>query len=80
MYDKATFCVEMDNSTSEWKKQVTGIRQGCPLSPYMFITVMTAMFHDIHQEDKIKMKKHRVVGTEEDEVLYADDTICISRE
>ena len=50
------------------------------MSPYLFIILMTAMFHDIHQEDTIKMKKHRVVGTEEDEVLYADDTICISRD
>ena len=79
-YENASFCVEMDNSTSEWKRQATGIRQGCPLSPYLFIIVMSVMFHDIHQEDKVKTKEHRVVGTEQDEVLYADDTICISRD
>ena len=40
---------------------------------------MTVMFHDIHENDTLKTKKQRVVGTDADEVLYADDTICIAQ-
>ena len=32
---------------SEWRKQRTGIRQGCPLSPYLFVTVMASLFADV---------------------------------
>ena len=79
MYTQPTFCVEKDGTKSEWKAQETGIRQGCPLSPYLFIIPMTVMFDDIHHGDKLNLKKQRVIGTEHDEVLYADDTICIAQ-
>ena len=39
---------------------------------------MTAMFHDIHTNDKLRLEKHRILGTVRDEVLFADDTICMS--
>ena len=35
IYNKPTFMVEIDGHKSEWKEQKTGIRQGCPLSPYL---------------------------------------------
>ena len=80
LYKEPRFKVEIDGKESNWYDQQTGIRQGCPLSPYLFLIVMTAMFHDVHQEvyDKTDLVQHRVQGTSYDEVLYADDTICIS--
>jgi hypothetical protein len=78
MYKKPCFKVEMEGETSQWHNQETGIRQGCPLSPYLFLIVMTVMFHDIHEGDKQNLTKHRIQSTNYDEVLYADDTICIS--
>ena len=39
---------------------------------------MTVIFHDIHDKDRQDMAAHRVIGTNFDEVLFADDTICIS--
>ena len=36
-------------------------------------------FHDIHK-NKLNMKHHRVQGMETDEIVYADDTICISED
>ena len=39
---------------------------------------MTVMFHDIHENETLCSKNHRVQGTSFDEVLYADDAICIS--
>ena len=73
------FHVEMDGRRSEWKEQKTGIRQGCPLSPYLFIIFMTVLFHDIHENDELKTARQRIKGTDVDQVLYADDTICIAQ-
>ena len=48
------------------------------MSPYLFLIIMTAMFHDIHEEDAGRMYQHRPPNANFDEVVYADDTICIS--
>jgi len=78
VYSNPQFCVEIDGIACQWRRQETGIRQGCPLSPYLFIIIMTVLFHDIHAGDGATPRRHRVQGAEFDEVLYADDTICIS--
>ena len=78
LYTDTYFKIEIDGETSNWKEQSTGIRQGCPLSPYLFLIVMTAIFHDVHDDLRCGMVSGRVPGTEFDEVMYADDTICIS--
>eukprot|EP00975_Prorocentrum_lima_P018577 3911517-Prorocentrum_lima.AAC.1 len=41
--------------------------------------VMTALFYDIHKTDEVKTERHRMTGLSADEVLYADDTICMSQ-
>ena len=45
----------------------------------LFIVLMTVMFHDKHENDKQKMTRQRIKGTQADEVIYADDTICIGQ-
>ena len=40
---------------------------------------MTVIFRDIHDTDTTKTEKQRIAGTDADEVVYADDTICIAQ-
>ena len=80
LYSKPTFEVELEGYESDWVQQKTGIRQGCPLSPYVFVILMSCLFHDIHQQDQMSMEEHRIQGTHCDQVLYADDTICMSED
>jgi hypothetical protein len=80
LYSKTEFMVEIEGDRSEWKESLTGIRQGCPLSPSLFLVVMTVMFHDIKSRMGDLTLSQRIPGMEFDEVLYADDTICIATE
>eukprot|EP00975_Prorocentrum_lima_P045299 9485382-Prorocentrum_lima.AAC.1 len=47
LYDSPEFTVALHGETSTPYPQARGIRQGCPLSPYLFIAVMTVIFSDI---------------------------------
>ena len=78
MYTNTKFNITMEGQTSSWLEQETGIRQGCPLSPYLFLIIMTTLFHDIHVGDTQRLIPHRICGTNFDEIVYADDTICVS--
>ena len=80
LYDKPSFMVEIEGTPSSWKTQEAAIRQGCPLSPYLFILYMTVMFSDVKGKLSPTRFQHRVQGTTFDEILFADDTICISRD
>ena len=74
------FYIEMDGNESKWKTKKTGIRQGCTLSPYLFLVLMTVIFADVHSDAELRANliENRPPGLEFDEVLYADDTIFVS--
>ena len=46
-YENPQFRIKTQDGKSDYRKQTTGIRQGCPLSPYLFILMMTVAFQDI---------------------------------
>ena len=80
IYQDPKFVVRTSQGTSQEYAEGSGIRQGCPLSPYLFLIVMTALFHDIHTLHQLPLSKHRPTATTFDEVLFADDTVLLTRE
>ena len=56
LYKNPTFSVIIDGIESKTYKQETGIRQGCPLSPYLFIIVMHVIFKDVEHHMDIVNK------------------------
>ena len=62
---------------SGYRTQKAGIRQGCPLSPYLFVCLMTVIFRDIHDEVGFKIAGKQVDIYPFWESFYADDTLLL---
>ena len=78
MYNNTSFKVRMGENESEWKEQQRGIRQGCPLSPYLFLVVMTKMYQEV--EDRLNEGEAVDIpaGFRKWNILYADDTVIFA--
>jgi len=76
LYTTPQFAVKIDNKTSSWRTQNRGIRQGCPLSPYLFLCVMHVLFEIVH--DEVNLKRGTVEGLDYNELVYADDTALLT--
>ena len=71
--------MEMGKRSSE-RRRNSGIIQGCPLSPNLFVIVMTAIMKDIgsqltHDERHILSNEQPIGMDGHDKLLYADDTL-----
>jgi len=76
-YNEPKFRIKDSEGNSAYRKQRAGIRQGCPLSPYLFILLMTVIFHDVHTEVDHKIAPYTGDCVNTWELLYADDTMVM---
>ena len=74
-YQNPQFKVKVGSDNSEWTPQRAGIRQDCPLSPYLFVLVMGALFSDLKVELCTPRQQEPIDGIHFSEVLFADDTL-----
>ena len=75
IYSNPKFKVSNTDGASDFLLQQSGIRQGCPLSPYLFILVMSVVFTDIKSRLNTRKQLEPIPGIYFSEVLYADDTL-----
>jgi len=71
-YSGSMSCVSTNGHTSKYFELERGVRQGDPLSPYLFVMVVEVLAGSIRQNEMIKGIK--VSDTEIKVLQYADDT------
>ena len=75
IYDKTTANIILNGQTLEAPPLKSGTRQGCPLSPFLFNTVLEILARAIRQGKEIKVIQ---LGKEEVKLsLFADDMLYI---
>ena len=73
------FIVEDCGSISTSRPQLSGISQGCTLSPFLFVMAMTVLLHDAVQMLSSDARNAYEKGSLGD-LVYADDTLLIGIE
>ena len=83
IYREPNYTIVDKNTTTHPRIQRAGIRQGCPLSPYLFVVLMAVIMYDVEkgltvQELEIveNSKLHKQVSGN---FFYADDTIIMAQ-
>ena len=60
------------------QRQSSGIRQGCPLSRYLFVIAMPCVDIEIRLNSSRRVQNGRIPNLDFDMLYYADDTILFS--
>ena len=77
LYKGAKSKFEVDGSFTEAIDIKGGLRQGCPLSAFLFIMMIETLAERIRKNGKIKGLKEPTTGQETKIILFADDVAGI---
>ena len=82
IYKEPRFSIKEGKTITLPKKQLAGIRQGCPLSPYLFILLLTTVTSDVKEnmnlEEQIIVNAGKLHNIDLTEIFYADDTLIMA--
>ena len=82
MYAHTSFVVRTPAGVSSEHTQHSGIRQGCPLSPYLFVIFMSVLMDDVEERYVREVGHAPRVHTANDPLFdleYADDVLLLTR-
>ena len=75
-YENPQFKVRQGSVEFTRRAQEAGIRQGCSLSPYLFVLLMGVLFHDVTELiTRTRRPREPIDGILLSEILFTDDTI-----
>ena len=78
IYRNPRFRIRIPEGISEEHQQDIGIRQGCPLSPYLYIIATSCLMQDF-LTDYNKQIHELPEGTQSPTLLFADDTLLLTK-
>ena len=82
VFKEPRFSIKEGKTIALPKKQLTGIRQGCPLPPYVFILLPTTITIDVKKdmslEEQITVNAGKLHNVDLSELFYADDTLIMA--
>ena len=78
MHCEVTAAIEVNDELTSEIQTGGGVRQGCPLSPFLFICVLELMAVAIRENKEIKGIIEPETGIEDKISLFADDScVCL---
>ena len=78
MYNNAEAQIEVNDDLSESFVTGGGVRQGCPLSPFLFICALELMANEIRQDARVEGVQEPESKSSDKISLFADDSAAFA--
>ena len=75
LYLQSEACVRVQRKNSEWFEVVMGVRQGCTMSPWLFILVMDSIVREARESFQGGVQ---LEGSKVQFLLFADDLVLVA--
>eukprot|EP00969_Alexandrium_andersonii_P218851 9665721-Alexandrium_andersonii.AAC.1 len=69
----------MNGQRSDWKPQEVGVRQGCTLSPLLFIASLTVVMDEVEASLREAIPLAYTPVFSFHDIEYADDTVIVAK-